>query len=66
MFFLWYHRTGKKLSSDGGWASAFNAENWEEVNQINNEGVQEAKKSMERIMSDSYRRQLLWDREMVL
>ena len=46
------------------WASAFNAENWEEVNQIDNEGVQEAKKSMERIMSDSYRRQQLWDRKL--
>ena len=46
------------------WASAFNAESWEEVNRIDNDGVKEAKKAMERIMSDSYRRQLLWDRKM--
>ena len=46
------------------WANAFNAESWEEVNRINNDGVKEAKKAMERITSDSYRRQLLWDRKM--
>ena len=46
------------------WAEAFTAKNWDSVEQIENEGVKEARKTMELIMATPTERQLLMDREL--
>ncbi len=45
------------------WAAAFNAKDWDTVGQIENQGVKEAKKTMELIMATPTERQLLMERE---
>ena len=46
------------------WAEAFTAKTWDSVEQIENEGVKEARKTMELIMATPTERQLLMDREL--
>ena len=48
------------------WAKAFTAKNWETFNQIENQGVMEAGKTMEVIMSKPNQRQQIWNRRKAL
>lgn len=48
------------------WAEASNANDWNTVDRINNDGVQEAVKTMSMIMSTPSERQKIWDRRMAI
>ena len=48
------------------WAKAFNAKNWEAVNQIDRKGIKEAANTMEVIMATPSQRQKIWERKLAL
>ncbi len=48
------------------WANAFRAKDWTDADQIENNGVKEAMKTMRVIMGTPTERQLLWDRKMAI
>ena len=48
------------------WANAFRADDWDSVKKIDNEGVQEAMKTMSLIMATPSERQMIWDRKMAI
>ena len=43
------------------WAEAFKARNWEQLGKIDNNGVKEAAKEMEAVMSSPEKRQFVWN-----
>ena len=48
------------------WAKAFNAKNWDAVNQIERKGIREAANTMEVIMATPSQRQKIWERKLAL
>ena len=48
------------------WANAFLAKEWDSVQKIHNSGVEEARKTMEAIMSTPDQRQMIWNRRKAL
>ena len=48
------------------WTNAFLAKDWDSVQKIHNSGVEEARKTMEAIMSTPEQRQMIWNRRKAL
>lgn len=45
------------------WADAFTAQNWEQVQKLNNPAIKEAVKQMRTIMNTPEQRQIVWNRK---